>query len=62
MKILQAYIEQLLEFESMEAFDRWWKHKLEISGTHMEMISADVMNDGTAIVKIRKAYNNSPMH
>lgn len=62
MKILQAYIEQLLEFESVEAFDRWWKRRLEISGTPMEIISVDVMNDGSAVVKIRKAYNKSPMH
>lgn len=62
MKILEAYVEQLLEFESEAAFEKWFARRQQISPTVMELVATETMPDSSFRVRLRKSYNSSPMH
>lgn len=56
-KILAAYIDQLIQFDSKAEFEAW-KHQLH-GAYRIEEVTAH--EDGTVRVHVKKGYNNSPM-
>lgn len=57
MKIKQAWIEQILEFESKVQYAAWLE-KLKDSGKKYKVVSVTDFGDGV-LIRVRKQYNNN---
>ena len=57
MTIKQAWIEQILEFESKVQYAAWLE-KLKASGKKFKVVSTTDLGDGV-LVRVRKQYNKN---